>query len=399
MIATKKQISKNRIKFSISVDPEKMEEYFEKKYQQMSPSVTLPGFRSGKAPRAMTIEAIGHTRLAQGAVQDAMSESYNQALTEHKVYPVTQPNVTVSKHPAFGEDKGENELVFEIEFDILPEAKIGNYKKLKVGKVDATKLVVTDEEVEKVVDYLARQGSTLTELTRVAKTGDWAEISFKGSLDNVVLEKLTSQNLPIVIGETNFIPGFQEEIIGMKKGENKEFNITFPKDFQDKQFAGKKVKFELNVISVKEIVLPKIDNEFVKKFGRKSVPDLKKAIKESLVAEKQEREKQSQRAQIAEQLINITKVDLPKSLIEEEKVRMRQALEEDLQKKGTNYDAYIKELKMTEEKMGRDLEEQAKRNILLGVGIGEVAKAEGIIISSGQSTNEVFDRIIELNSK
>jgi len=123
--STKKEISKNKIKITVAIEPEKMEEYFEAEYNRLAPSVSLPGFRAGKAPRVMTVEAIGQTRLSQAALEAAVNENFRAALKEHQTYPVTQPSISISKYPAFGEDKQQNELVFEIEFDILPKAKIG----------------------------------------------------------------------------------------------------------------------------------------------------------------------------------------------------------------------------------------------------------------------------------
>lgn len=398
MKSTKKDISKNRVKITISIEPEKMEEYFEKNYRVLAPTVNLPGFRKGKAPRAMAIEAIGHGRLSQGAVQDAVSEGYRTALAEHNLNPVTPPNVTISKHPSFAPEGGlSNELTFDVEFDILPKAQLGNYKKLKVSKIDPKNLEVTDEEVEKVVDYLANQASTLKEIDREAKVGDWAQISFKGSQKGVEIEKLSSTSFPFVIGKTAFIPGFEQEIVGMKKGQNKEFDITFPKDFQDKEIAGQKAHFSLTLEDLKEVILPKIDNEFAKKFGRNNPKDLKAAIKKSLEDEKLEREKSVQKNQIVDQIVKIVKVDVPKTLIDQEKQRMEMALAQDLQKQGGTIERYMENLKITKEKMDKDLMDQARKNILLGVALGEVAKAEGITVSSEGATNQVFDRLIEIN--
>jgi len=395
----KKQVSKNRVKLSISVEPEKMEEYFERQYEIMAPGVNLPGFRPGKAPRAMIIESIGHTRLAQAALESAINESYQKSLSEHRVFPVTQPSVSISKHPAFGEDKAQNELVFEVEFDVLPEAKIGDYTKIKCNKIDPKSLEITEDEVEKLIGYLRRQAAELKEKTGEVKEGDWVQISFEGSIKNVVKEKLTSKDFPLVLGETSMIPGFSEQIVGMKKGEKKEFEIVFPKDFPDAEYASAKVQFKLDLNDHKEIILPRLDDEFVKKFGHKSVKDLKTAIHKSLEDEKRQREQQVQQAQISEEIVKMTKVDVPKSLIEGEVARMKQVLTQDLSQKGLTLEKYIENLKLTQEKMDQDLEVQAKRNIVLGVGLGEIAKKEGIEIGSPEGTKKVFDHLIEICSK
>ncbi len=398
MQSEKKQISKNRVKISITVPAAKIEEYFESHYNRLASTVTLPGFRAGKAPKVMTIEAIGQARLANLTLEQAIDESYRDALAEHKTYPVTPPAITISKHPKLDGNGDENDLEFEVEFDILPEAKIGDYKKIKLPKSE-TSTEVSDEEVDKVVDYLRRQAANLKDLDREAKTGDWADISFEGSIKGVQKEKLTSPTLPMVIGETKMIPGFEEQLIGMKKNETKEFEISFPKDFADKDFAGQKANFKVTLKELKEIELPKVDAEFLARFGLKSEKELKTNIKKGLEDEKKEQARQEMVGAISEQLIKMTKVEIPKSLIENESARMKNMLISDLSNRQMTLDQYIESLKITPKKFEEDLEVQAKRNIELGVAVGEIARKENIEVNSQEGTRRVFDYLIDLGTK
>jgi len=399
MQSKKKNISKNRVKLSIIVSPEKMIKYFDDEYEKLKETVEIPGFRAGKAPKIMTIEKIGHARLSQIALQKAVDESFKKSLVEYGLYPVTAPSISILKHPRFAEESSKNELSFEIEFDILPKAKIGNYKNIEVRKTDSKSLEVSEEEVDRVVDYLRRQAASLTDIEGKIKKGDWVELSFEGSLKNVVLEKLSSQNLPIIIGETKLIPGFEDQILNLKKGDLKEFELSLPSDFYDKEFAGKKVKFKINIIGHKEVKLSSVDKTFLERFGIKSEKELRGNIKKGLVGEKKERERQLQIASISEQIIKITKVDIPKSLINNERERIKKALEQDLSSKGTNLEKYLISLNITQDKLESDLESQARKNIILGVGVGEIAKAEKITLSSDSGTNAVFNYLIEKNSK
>lgn len=399
MKSEKKQLSKNRVKISITIAAEKMEEYFESHYQRLAPTVTIQGFRPGKAPRIMTIEQIGQARLANVTLEQAIDEAYRAALAEHGSYPVTPPSISISKHPTFEGTGEQNELKFEVEFDILPEAKIGNYKKLKVKPIDQKRLEVSEEEVDKVIDYLRRQSADLKEKAESAEKGDWADISFKGSIKGVEKEKLTSPSLPMVIGETKMIPGFEEQLIGMKKSDKKEFELTFPKDFPDKEFAAAKAKFEVELKDLRQINLPELNEEFFKKFGLKTEKQLRTNIRKSLENEKLEQVRGEQVAEISEQLVKTTKVDIPASLIENEKARMKNALIADLSQRGMTLERYIESLKITDKKFDEDLDEQSKRNILLGVSIGEIAKKEKIEINSKEGTRKVFDYLIELASK
>ncbi len=394
----KKMVSKTKVKFSVVVPALTMNDLFEKEYEKMAPTVNLPGFRPGKAPRAMAIEAIGLNRLANLAIERALNEGYMQALKEHNVFPVNQPAVSVSKNPSFLEG-ANNELTFEIEFDIITGAKIGDWKKIKADRPDPKKIEVTDEEVDKVIDFLSRQAATLNDKGGVAEKGDWVEISFSGEVAHVKKDALTSNNFPMVIGETKMIDGFAEKLIGMKKGETKEFELALPKDIPDRDIAGKKAKFSVELIETKEIIKPKIDNEFADKFGHKTVVALKAAIKKSLVDEKTEKETQEIKGKISEQIIKLTKVDIPASMIADEAVRLKQSLVGSLKERGADYNSYLKSLNLSEEKMTKDLEDQAKKNIILGVGLSEIAKTEKIDISEGAGTDKIYERILEVCAK
>lgn len=396
MKSIKKETGKNKVKLVISVTAEEMEAHFEEELSKLAPTVTIPGFRAGKAPRVMLIESIGHSKLSQLSLEKAINRAFQQALLEHGQMPVTQPAISISKYPAFDGDKEKNELVFEAEYDIISNVKIGDYKKIKIAREKEEDLNVSDEEVDGVVKYLRRQRATLTDKDGESGKGDWLEVSFEGAIKNVVIDKLTSQNMPFVLGETKLIPGFEEKILGIKKGEKREFEIQFPKDFPDKEFAGKTAKFKVECLAVKKVDLPKIDHKFIESFGLKSEKELRENIKKSLIQEKIDRGFDLKKAKIAEQLIKTTKVEIPKALVEQEALRMRGALEADLKNRGMTLAEYQENLKIDDKKMQADLEEQSKRNITLGVALGEVARAEKISISNQDGVTELYKRLISI---
>jgi len=392
----KKTISKNKVKLVISLSPSEMGDYFDGELETLAPSVSVPGFRPGKAPRAMLIESIGHSRLSSYALEKAINESFQDAVLQNKHVPVSRPAISISKHPAFSDDGKNNELVFEVEYDIIPDVKVGNYKKIKLPKTKEDKIEVTSQEVDGVIKYLQRQKSNLKDHSSKARKGDWLEISFEGSIKNVKIDKLTSNNLPIVLGETKLIEGFEEKLIGIKKGEVRDFELKVQKDFPDTQIAGKVAKFKVECLEVKEIVLPKIDKEFVESFGLKSEKELRARIEDSLFREKRERRFNEKKTQIATELIKITKVDIPTSLIKDEADRIKSSLEEDLKNRGHSLEQYQKDLKIDDKKMRDDLEAQAKKNITLGLALSEVSKAEKIDIQKSENVDVLYQRIIEL---
>lgn len=395
MNAIKKQISRNRIKLIISVAGEDVMRYFDEELSRLSPEVSIPGFRPGKAPRVMLIETIGHSRIAHLALEQAINQAFQEGVSQHKQTPVSQPAISISKHPAFSEDQKNNELVFEVEYDVVPDVKVGNYKKIKIAK-QKEDFSVSDKEVDGVIKYLQRQKSVLTDKDGESVNGDWLEISFKGSVKHVVIEKLTSTNMPIVLGETNFIPGFGEKLSGIKKGESRTFEIKLPKDFPDKELAGKSASFTVECLAVKKIDLPKIDKEFVASFGLNTEAELRSRVKESLVQEKQVASFQTKKSLIAQELIKITKVDIPQSLIAGEAQRMRSALENDLKNRGMTIEKYQESLKIDDKKMLSDLEAQSKRNITLGLALAEVARSEGVSIAKEENVDELYAKLIEM---
>lgn len=396
MKSIKKQISKNKVKLLITVDPKEMEAHFENELSKLAPTVTIPGFRPGKAPRVMLIESIGHSRLSQLSLERGINQAFQQALMDQGQMPVNQPAISISKYPAFGEDRTKNELVFEVSYDVISEVKVGDYKKIKIKKLDEGDQSVSEEEVDGVIKYLQRQRADLTEKKGEASDGDWMELSFEGSIRGVVIEKLTSSNMPVLLGDTKLIPGFEEKIIGMKKGETRKFEINFVKDFPDSDLAGKTVVFKVECIALKSVKLPEIDKEFLEGFGLDCEKTLRENIKNSLIQEKKERNFEIKKMNIAEELIKITKVEIPKSMIEQEAQRMRSALEADLKNKGMTLEQYQKNLKINDSKMQQDLLAQSKRNITLGVALGEVSKREGIGISDKKGVDDLYNKLIEI---
>lgn len=396
MKSVKKQLSKNKIKLIITVDPQEMEAHFENELSKLAPTVTIPGFRPGKAPRVMLIESIGHSRLSQLSLERGINQAFQQALMEHRQMPVNQPAISISKYPSFSDDKEKNELVFEVEYDVISEAKVGDYKKLKIKKSGESDLSVSDEEVAGVIKYLQRQRAVLTEKKDKAEKGDWMELSFEGSIKRVAVEKLTSSNMPVLLGETKLIPGFEEKIVGMKKGEKREFEINFAKDFPDNDLAGKTANFKVECLTLNSVKLPEVNKEFLQAFGLNDEKTLRTNIKNSLIQEKKERDFEVKKMKIAEELIAITKVEIPRSMVEQEAERMRTALEADLKNKGMTLEQYQKNLKIDDKKMQDDLIAQSRRNITLGVALGEVAKKEQVTISDQKGVDELYRKLIEI---
>lgn len=376
------KVSKTKRKAILVVSAEEMRQYFDAEYEKLAPQVKIDGFRQGSVPKIMAIEAIGRSKLGSLAMEHAVNLHYIKMIKETGVVPVTSPAIAVSKYPAFGDslDNDKDQLEFSVEFDVLSDVKIGNYKKFSLEKVDKNKLEVTDEEVDKIVDYLRKQSAVLEEAKKddVLDEGYWADIDFEGSIKHVKKEILSSVHFPMIVGETKFIPGFEEKIIGMKQGEEKSFELKIPKEAGDKEIAGKTSEFKVKINELKKLNLPKVDKDFAEKFGHTDVNKMKAAIKDNVSKEKEAREKDVTRKELVDKLVKITKVVVPPALIKQESERMKNSLLQDLGSKGVSFESYLGNLGWDEKKFTFDLEDQAEKNIIAGVAIGEVAKLENL---------------------
>lgn len=387
------KISKTRRKATIVVPAEEMRKYFLAEYEKLAPDVKIDGFRQGNVPKIMAIEAIGRGRLSSLATEKAVNIYYIKMLQETGAVPVTSPAIAVSKYPALSDsvDDDKDQLEFNVEFDVLSDVKIGNYKKIKLDKIDEEKTKVSDEEVDKVIDYLRKQSATLAEPKSddVLGEGFWADINFEGSIKHVRKDKLSSEHFPMIVAETKFIPGFEEKIAGMGKGEDRVFELKIPKEAGDKDIAGKTAEFKVKVNEIKRLVLPELNKEMAEKFGHDDIKKMTKAIRDNIIKEKTDRENDLAKKELVDKLVKITKVVVPDALIKQESERMKNGLMQDLASKGISMESYLQNIGFDEKKLTQDLEEQARRNIVAGVAIGEVAKSENL---KGDNVAElVFD--------
>lgn len=365
-------LKKGKFKLTITVSPEEMVGYYNKSYEKIAPTIKLDGFRPGKAPRKLVEAAAGTARILSEALDAAVSENYYKAVVEKNLNPITQPKIVINKYPSYG-DKSENvkdEFEFEAEIEVMPPITLGDYSKLKVKPKESKKAGA--EDLKKVLDHFQKQSSTFSEIDRAAKKGDRVEITFEGFLKKVRIDQMCSKNHPLVLGEGNMIPGFEDHVIGMKKGEKKEFKITFPKDYHAKEYAGKEAEFNVELIDLKEVKMPELSDEFAKKFGHKNMEDLKKAIEKNLNQEMEEESKRNLEMEVIEKILPLLKAEIPESLIASETNRMLGQYSEQLSKQGINFERYLESIKKTREQILAEMKPQAEKNVKVGLLLGKI---------------------------
>ncbi len=372
------KLKQGKVKIVITIEPKELVKYFNHSYEELAPSVKLDGFRPGKAPRTLIESSIGVTRILSDALDHAVSETYQEALFTEKITPVTPPTIKINKYPTYGatEEEVKNPLEYEAELTVLPEVKLGDYSKIKIEKPKTES--VSDSDLEKILENLRRQKATFDPIDRTAKMGDLADLSYEGSIKGVKIEAMASKNHPVVLGEKTLIPGFEEEVVGMKKYDKKTFKIKFPKDYHAKEYAGKEAEFAVEVNDLKEVKLPEVDDSFAADFGHKTAADLKKAITENLQQEYSQKAQNDLEQAILDKMLPLVKVEVPDAMIESEIDRMIHDYEHRLQHSGLNFQAYLDSTKKTVEGLRKEMRESAIKNIKVGLMLGKIIEQEKI---------------------
>ncbi|AKM81973.1 TPA: trigger factor [Candidatus Berkelbacteria bacterium] len=394
----KENLPKSKIKLSVTLPPEIMRGYFAKVYEKLAPSVNIKGFRPGKAPKHLTIMEIGENRFNSEIIDMALSESYGQVLKQEKLIPVAPPKVEIKKMVDLTADNAE--IIYEAELDVLPEVKLGDYKKIKIKKAEESKLKVTKDELDQVFSHLQRQHAEFKGVERAAKEGDRVEMDFEGTERSVVLENLTSKNYPVVLGSKVLIPEFEKKVEGMKAGDEKEFDIELGKGSSPENISlKKKVHFKVKMNLVQEVILPKLDDELATKFGQKNLDDLKKVVEADVLNQKKRAERQNKENEVIEALLKITEVEVPDSLVEQETQRMVDQLKTRTEGMGLPFDKYLESMGKSEEDLKKDMSEQAAKTVKVGLTLGEIGKQEKIDLSKEDSGLKVIEKLVDYATK
>lgn len=376
-----KKLPKSEVLITIELTSDEYAQCQKQACERISNHVKIDGFRQGKAPYSVLVQKYGEEAISMEAQEIATQKGLIKAVKEEGIEIVTRPEIEVkSKKEPFQ---------VEIKAGILPEIKVDGYEKIKIK---AEKVEVKDPEIQEVIEKLQTRNATFAEVDRAAKKGDRVEVDFEGFDEKKEpLEGTKSKNHPIVIGDGMFIPGFEENLEKMKKDEEKEFTLTFPKDYHKEDFQNKKVTFKVQVKMIEERSLPEVNEEFIEKItGQKmKLEELKTDIKNELTINKQNQQKQENRNQYLEELVKAVKADFPEKLIEEEAGGLVKELKHKLAHQKKTFESFLKDKKTTEDKFRKEQEEEGLKRLKLRYGLKEVLKAEKVSLSHEEVDNEI----------
>jgi len=381
-VEIKKQ-EKTKVEIEFECEWPEFQDYYNKSLVKMSQGLVLDGFRPGKAPLDIAEKKIGQAKILEDAAEMLLQKNYPKLLQENNIEVIGQPQVEILKLA-----KG-NDFACKLKAEILPEINLPDYKKI-ASSVEKQEVKVDDEDIEKVLTQIARMNATFEDLAGSAQKGDLAQIEYQSPQveDNKQYEDR------FFLGDGHFTAGFEENIEGMKQGEEKEFNIVFPDDYFQKQLAGEKVDFKVKLVKAQKAIFPVMNDEFVKRLGNfDSVDNLKKNIKDGLSQEKALETSQKARTEILSKIVEKTQMEAPALLVEKEKEKIRHEIEhevgEKLQTRGgeqgriISFDEYIKENfggpEKFEEFLTKNAENQAKGFLILQeIGKQEKIKVEEV---------------------
>ncbi|MDD5931620.1 MAG: trigger factor [Oscillospiraceae bacterium] len=366
------KIEKSRVTLTIEVSAAEFEAAVEKAYQKMRKKINVQGFRPGKAPRKIIEGMYGAEVFFEEAINIAFPDAYEAAIKEKELQVVGYPEVEM-----LGECTKEG-FTFTAVVPVYPEVTLGEYKGLSAVKGEAK---VTEEDVADRLQILVDRNTRLVSVDREAKLGDTAVIDFEGFLNGVPFEGGKGENHSLELGSNSFVPGFEDQVVGMKAGDEKEINITFPEQYTP-ELAGKDVVFKVKVHEVKEKDVPVMDDEFAKDVSEFDTLDELKADLEKKIAEEQE--KAAQRAfedALMEQVADGITAEIPDAMVENQAHQFLENFKRQIAQQGIPYEEYLKMSGTEESKLLEDAKEPALRQVRMDLAMAAIIKAEGLTAS------------------
>jgi len=372
----------------IEVPPDEVDRHFATAYKHVAERTKVPGFRPGKAPRHVIDRFVGRGSVLAEAIDHLVSDSYERALDQTDLIPIDQPQVDIDP-AALAEGQP---ISFTATVPVRPEVTLGAYTGYPFG-LEVPE--VTDEQVSQVIEELREQQATLKPIDgRAAQNGDIASVKFTGTIDGEPFEGGSADRLPLVIGENRMIPGWEDNLVGMEIGATKGFDITFPDDYRVEDLRGKLAHFEVELLDLREKLLPEIDDEFVKSVADvETVDELRAEIRDAM----EKRADAEARHALSDRIIDFAtanaSVELPEVMVANETEIMRDELRTRLAQQRIGMEQYLAIAKQTPEELATELREPATRRVKTLLVLSAIAEKEGIDATDARIEAEIAEQL------
>lgn len=373
----------NEVKLEITIEAEKFEEAIKKVYFQSAKYINIPGFRKGKAPMNIVEKYYGKEIFYEDAFNEVAGEAYETALKENKVEAVSRPNIEVTQI-----EKGKD-LIFTAVVETKPEVELGKYKGIEIPKIEYT---VTDEDIEKEIKQMQEKNSRLisVEEGKEVEKGNITVIDFEGFVDGEAFEGGKAEGHELEIGSGTFIPGFEDQIIGMKVNEERDVKVKFPEEYFSQELAGKDATFKVKLHEIKKKEYPELDDEFAKDVSEyDTLEELKNSIKEKQAKRNEEKQKYEKQEAAIKAVTEGIKIDIPAGMIELEAENMLKDIEQRLSYQGMKIEQYLQMIGKTAEEVKKEYEPQAIEAIKSRLALEAIIKAEKIEATDEEVDNKI----------
>lgn len=400
-----KKLPKSKVEFKIVITWDNWKVFLDEAVSQISKEVKIQGFRSGKAPKSVVEQKVGKDMILNTAAENAIKKNYSKEVEKLGLEVIGFPQISIAKL-----SEG-NDLEFIVVSSVMPKISLKKWED-GVKKINAKnakeKTEIKDEEVIGELEKLAKSRAKLVTVKREAKKDDSVVLDFEVKKEGVIIEGGSAKDHNLVLGSNVFIPGFEEQIIGMKEGQEKTFELAFPKEYHEKSLAGKKAEFKVNLKLVQEREVPKLDDEFAKSLGSfENLVELKKNVKDGMTKEKEFSDQEKGRADIIESLVEnlVVEGDLPDVLVHEEIHKMIHELESQIQQMGMQLEDYLKRMNKSIDDLEKDWEPQAVKRIKSALALEEIIKEKEIEVTaeaieeSMNKTLQYYKNVKDLKNK
>lgn len=368
---------------TVEVDAAKVNEGIDAAFKKVVKQINVPGFRKGKMPRQMFDKKFGVESLYQDALDIILPDAYATAIEEAGINPVDRPEIDVDQM-----EKGKN-LIFKATVTVMPEVKLGEYKGLEVEKVNTE---VTDEDIDNEIKTLQeRQAELVVKEEGQAAMGDTVVLDFEGSVEGEPFEGGASENYSLELGSNSFIPGFEEQVVGLETGAEKDIEVNFPEEYHAAELAGKPAVFKVKIHEIKSKQLPELDDEFAKDVDEEveTLAELKEKTRKTLEHDKKHQAEHQVRDTVVEKATANAEVDIPAVMVEKEVERMMKDFDQRLQSQGLNLELYFQFSGQDEEALKAQMQEEAETQVKTSLTLDAIATAENIEASDADVDAEI----------
>lgn len=389
-MSTVEKVDKNVVSFEFTVSADEFENGIEKAYRKNVGKINIQGFRRGKAPRKIIEKYYGNEVFYEDAINIVLPDAYDKAIEENNIFPVDQPEIDIK-----GEISRENGITFTAKVTVKPEFELGEYKGIKASKVSHRTLKKDiDAEIEKMRERNSRMVSVED---RAVQKDDIANIDFEGFCDGVAFEGGKGENYDLTIGSGQFIPGFEDQLIGKNIGEETEVNVTFPEEYHAENLKGKDAMFKVKINSIKVKELPELDDEFAKDVSEfDTLEELKKDVKEKLSAAGKEKAAHETEENVIKAVCDATEIDIPEAMINSQIDKMIRDFDMQMRYQGLNLEQYMKYTGTTLDSLKEQFKADAEKNVKTSLVLEKVCQVENITASDKEVSKE-YDDMAEQN--